>query len=75
MQFLSAIAIIVLLFVAYNYMNQAHEDENSRDPVSGKRENATNGEPKEPGPDNPGPAGRGKVLNFMEYKRRKSGPE
>lgn len=76
MQFLSAIAIIVLLFVAYNYMNKAHEEDGDHP----KPENR-NSESKDPsssechGPDNSGTPGRGKVLDFMEYKKKKSGQE
>lgn len=70
MQILAAIAIIILLFIAYNYMNKnnQHQDDNNHyHPKSNtgfkKRipthKNHDKNEVK-----------KGKILNFMEYKNK-----
>ncbi|PKK91182.1 MAG: hypothetical protein CVV64_05280 [Candidatus Wallbacteria bacterium HGW-Wallbacteria-1] len=73
MQFLSAIAIIVLLFMAYSFMNKSAVNQNGRNHGHSSGNNPL---PPQPPKEKKVPQGSSKngakVLDFMAYKRKKN---
>jgi hypothetical protein len=67
MQILAAIAVIILLFIAYNYMNKNHISniENHKKQTNFSIHSNTNSQKS-----NKKTRSKGKILDFMEYKKK-----